>query len=331
MSGLSFPLPASRLRDYRDDSDNETLADLDIESTTTEEPQPYISLPQPGLSADEEAFRLSTFKKYAEEGKLIFQHSNTPEVYKISTREEFENKGIEVEWDRVKVEVLHMTPECGPIFSPITPARTLVSGNSGGLSASGQAPNGSTSTSASVTAAGTQRDKPSFETVTIHTAKCDVCSHHNTSILYRCLTCGWSVCKNCFNTATDEGSHGCMGKTKLGGTSSGLGADLEGLAGTLGMGNMPPLPTRGPAMGILKRERKKRGENVKGGRVEKKKGAKGKGKGERKGKWKAEEEGEGSGEEPSMTEREEMVGEREEMEVDEEMAEVADILAGLSK
>jgi hypothetical protein len=37
-----------------------------------------------------------------------------------------------------------------------------------------------------------------FSTVTIHTAKCDLCNQRNKSTLQRCTLCGWSICEACF-------------------------------------------------------------------------------------------------------------------------------------
>jgi hypothetical protein len=85
-----------------------------------------------------------------------------------------------------------------------------------------------------------------FEHVIIHTAKCDVCAHHNTSVLHRCYTCGWHVCNGCMVSRNDSGKHGCMGKIEYdaGGNASGLSGSVNVLA----MGNLPPLPTSGPPM-----------------------------------------------------------------------------------
>lgn len=47
-----------------------------------------------------------------------------------------------------------------------------------------------------------------FVTVTIHTAKCDICNKHNTSILRRCATCGWQICTPCWDARGGDGSHG---------------------------------------------------------------------------------------------------------------------------
>ncbi|GAD97559.1 predicted protein [Paecilomyces variotii No. 5] len=47
-----------------------------------------------------------------------------------------------------------------------------------------------------------------FVTVTIHTAKCDICNRHNTSILRRCATCGWQICTPCWDARGGDGRHG---------------------------------------------------------------------------------------------------------------------------
>ncbi|KAJ9293924.1 hypothetical protein DTO271G3_7300 [Paecilomyces variotii] len=59
----------------------------------------------------------------------------------------------------------------------------------------------------------TQRNLPAaphtrFVTVTIHTAKCDICNRHNTSILRRCATCGWQICTPCWDARGGDGRHG---------------------------------------------------------------------------------------------------------------------------
>ncbi|KAL1882507.1 hypothetical protein Plec18167_002923 [Paecilomyces lecythidis] len=48
----------------------------------------------------------------------------------------------------------------------------------------------------------------SFVTVRIHTAKCDICNCHNTSILRRCATCGWQICTPCWDARGGDGRHG---------------------------------------------------------------------------------------------------------------------------
>ncbi|KAI9805954.1 MAG: hypothetical protein M1825_000568 [Sarcosagium campestre] len=47
----------------------------------------------------------------------------------------------------------------------------------------------------------------SFEAVTIHTAKCDICNARNKAILQRCTLCGWSVCQPCWQDRGTDGSH----------------------------------------------------------------------------------------------------------------------------
>ena len=46
-----------------------------------------------------------------------------------------------------------------------------------------------------------------WEQVLIHTAKCDLCEHHNRSILYRCTICKRSLCTPCKESDPDDGAH----------------------------------------------------------------------------------------------------------------------------
>ena len=46
-----------------------------------------------------------------------------------------------------------------------------------------------------------------FETITIHTAKCDLCNRHNTSEMFRCTKCGRHCCKPCWDSKGGDGRH----------------------------------------------------------------------------------------------------------------------------
>ena len=46
-----------------------------------------------------------------------------------------------------------------------------------------------------------------WEQVFIHTAKCDMCEHHNKGILYRCLMCTFSICTPCKESDPVNGIH----------------------------------------------------------------------------------------------------------------------------
>lgn len=47
-----------------------------------------------------------------------------------------------------------------------------------------------------------------FKSITVHTAKCDVCNNHNKSILHRCIDCGWQICTPCWLARGGNGAHG---------------------------------------------------------------------------------------------------------------------------
>ncbi|KAL8657353.1 MAG: hypothetical protein Q9226_002002 [Calogaya cf. arnoldii] len=82
-----------------------------------------------------------------------------------------------------------------------------------------------------------------FETITIHTAKCDLCNEHNQSTMYRCTKCGRHCCKTCWDSKGGDGRHWVHDRQKL--TYTGPKAE--------------PLP---PLVGP-KTELKKEGERVK--------------------------------------------------------------------
>ncbi|KAL8809134.1 MAG: hypothetical protein Q9200_003681, partial [Gallowayella weberi] len=46
-----------------------------------------------------------------------------------------------------------------------------------------------------------------FETITIHTAKCDLCNRHNSSEMFRCTKCGRQCCKPCWDNKGGDGRH----------------------------------------------------------------------------------------------------------------------------
>ncbi|KAL8736814.1 MAG: hypothetical protein Q9166_000180 [cf. Caloplaca sp. 2 TL-2023] len=54
-----------------------------------------------------------------------------------------------------------------------------------------------------------------FETITIHTAKCDLCNKHNTSQMFRCVKCGRQCCKPCWDSKGGDGRHQLHNKEKL--------------------------------------------------------------------------------------------------------------------
>ncbi|MCJ1376772.1 hypothetical protein MMC20_008017, partial [Loxospora ochrophaea] len=63
------------------------------------------------------------------------------------------------------------------------------------------------------------RPHTAFHSITIHTAKCDICDAHNESTLYRCRTCGWQLCTPCW-AKRGGGAHGAEGQD-LPGTTAG--------------------------------------------------------------------------------------------------------------
>ena len=46
-----------------------------------------------------------------------------------------------------------------------------------------------------------------FKEVKIHTAKCDECDKHNSSTIYRCMTCSQQCCTPCWNKKGGDGTH----------------------------------------------------------------------------------------------------------------------------
>ncbi len=40
--------------------------------------------------------------------------------------------------------------------------------------------------------------------ISIHTAKCDNCSKHNTSVIQRCASCSFQLCRNCIGSVDDK-------------------------------------------------------------------------------------------------------------------------------
>jgi len=43
-----------------------------------------------------------------------------------------------------------------------------------------------------------------WKQVSVHTAKCDKCSKHNTSVIQRCTRCNFQLCKNCIGNVGDQ-------------------------------------------------------------------------------------------------------------------------------
>ncbi|KAL8781026.1 MAG: hypothetical protein Q9213_006203 [Squamulea squamosa] len=54
-----------------------------------------------------------------------------------------------------------------------------------------------------------------FETITIHTAKCDLCNQHNRSEMFRCVKCGRQCCKPCWDSKGGDGRHQLHNKQKI--------------------------------------------------------------------------------------------------------------------
>ncbi|KAF4617084.1 hypothetical protein G7Y89_g15065 [Cudoniella acicularis] len=46
-----------------------------------------------------------------------------------------------------------------------------------------------------------------WEPLSVHTAKCDGCSKHNTAVIQRCVRCNRQLCKNCIVKVADDGIH----------------------------------------------------------------------------------------------------------------------------
>ncbi|KAI9796368.1 MAG: hypothetical protein M1833_006373 [Piccolia ochrophora] len=71
-----------------------------------------------------------------------------------------------------------------------------------------------------------------FEDVTIHTAKCDICNARNKAVLKRCTQCGWSVCQPCWadrsgrGDGTYDGSH-LINEGDSGWTAERVSAQIE--------------------------------------------------------------------------------------------------------
>jgi hypothetical protein len=43
--------------------------------------------------------------------------------------------------------------------------------------------------------------------ISVHTAKCDRCSNHNTSVIQRCKSCNFQICKTCIGDSYDDSNH----------------------------------------------------------------------------------------------------------------------------
>jgi len=43
--------------------------------------------------------------------------------------------------------------------------------------------------------------------ISVHTAKCDLCLVHNTSVIQRCTRCNRQLCRECLKTASNDGVH----------------------------------------------------------------------------------------------------------------------------
>ncbi|KAI4256666.1 MAG: hypothetical protein LQ352_001984 [Teloschistes flavicans] len=54
-----------------------------------------------------------------------------------------------------------------------------------------------------------------FDPITIHTAKCDICNKHNTSTMFRCTKCGRQCCTPCWDRKGGDGRHNLHNKKTL--------------------------------------------------------------------------------------------------------------------
>ncbi|KAL8688247.1 MAG: hypothetical protein Q9218_005799, partial [Villophora microphyllina] len=54
-----------------------------------------------------------------------------------------------------------------------------------------------------------------FDPITIHTAKCDICNKHNTSTMFRCTKCGRQCCTPCWDGKGGNGIHNLHNKKTL--------------------------------------------------------------------------------------------------------------------
>ncbi|MCJ1387557.1 hypothetical protein MMC18_000400 [Xylographa bjoerkii] len=52
-----------------------------------------------------------------------------------------------------------------------------------------------------------RRPHTTFDPVTIHTAKCDICNLNNKATLYRCKLCGFQICTPCKDSDASDGVH----------------------------------------------------------------------------------------------------------------------------
>lgn len=52
-----------------------------------------------------------------------------------------------------------------------------------------------------------QQPHNTWEAISVHTAKCDVCHKHNRSIIQRCTKCNLQLCKDCIHSSTQDGIH----------------------------------------------------------------------------------------------------------------------------
>ncbi|KAL9585365.1 MAG: hypothetical protein Q9212_001573, partial [Teloschistes hypoglaucus] len=54
-----------------------------------------------------------------------------------------------------------------------------------------------------------------FDPITIHTAKCDLCNKHNTSTMFRCTKCGRQCCTPCWDRKGGDGRHSLHNNKQL--------------------------------------------------------------------------------------------------------------------
>lgn len=89
-----------------------------------------------------------------------------------------------------------------------------------------------------------------FKAVKIHTAKCDVCNHHNTDILTRCIDCGWQICTPCLNDRAGDTSHTGGGPAALKALDSSASTRVHPRPRAAGPGSrVPNNPTASNAQG----------------------------------------------------------------------------------
>ncbi|CZR50849.1 uncharacterized protein PAC_00723 [Phialocephala subalpina] len=51
-----------------------------------------------------------------------------------------------------------------------------------------------------------------WEKISVHTAKCDLCHTHNTTVMQRCKSCNQQICKKCIDHVHKDGKHEVIGE-----------------------------------------------------------------------------------------------------------------------